>query len=100
MSAVLTMSKVKIHKKDKAAKSAASRWLLSAQDYFALRIVHKGLEVDRTAQGQTSLRVLPYFLSVIIPPLLLVYTFVTPSCTMDPLEAPVLQRHNLTPSQH
>lgn len=72
MSAVLAMCKFKSHKKDRSAKSTASRWLLSAQDSFASRNVHKGLEVDRMAQEQTSLRVLLYFLSVIIPPLLLV----------------------------
>ena len=99
ISAVLAMCKLRSHKKDRSAKSAASRWLLIAQDHFAPRIVHMGLEVDRMAQGQTSLRVLLYVLSVIIPPQLLVYTFITPRCTVDPLDAAVLQRHNLTPSR-
>jgi len=80
MSTVLAMCKLKSHKKDRSTKSPASRWLLSAQDYFAPRIVHMGFQVDRMAQGQTSLRVLLYFLSVIIPPLLLVNTFIAPRC--------------------
>jgi hypothetical protein len=47
MSAVIAMCKLKSHRKDRSANSAVSRWCLSAQEYFASRIVHVGLVVDR-----------------------------------------------------
>jgi len=89
-------SDVQTQKPQKRQVSQVGRKSLVSQ---CTGLFHLRLEVDRMAQGQNSVLVLLYFLSIIIPPLLLVYAFITPRCTADPLEAAVLPRHNLTPSR-